>query len=68
MNDKVTSIAPPTVAEVRREAEAEIRRERLKSAKIQMVAKLRQISTAETILSNLNRELNELEHELAAGL
>lgn len=64
----VTSIAPPTVADVRKEAEKEIRAERLKTAKVKLKSKLQQISDAETILANLNRELDELEHELAAGL
>lgn len=64
----VTSIAPATVADVRKEAEEEIRAGRLKTAKTVLVTKLREIEAAKTILSNLNRELDELEHELAAGL
>lgn len=65
---EVTSIAPPTVADVRKEAEKEIREDRLKTAKVKLVSKLRDIAAAETILANLNRELDDLEHELAAGL
>ena len=65
---EITSIAPTTVAEVRRAAEKELRAERLKTAKVRIVSKLREIEAANTILSNLERELDELEHELAAGL
>ena len=68
MTGNITSIAPTTVADVRKEAEEEIRVGRLKTAKTVLVTKLREIEAAKTILSNLNRELDELEHELAAGL
>ena len=57
-----------SVADVRREAEKEIREERLKAAKVQIKDKLQQIETAEQVLANLRRELDELEHELEEGL
>ena len=65
---EITSIAPMSVADVRREAERELRAERMKTAKLKFVSKLREIEAATTILGNLNRELDELEHELAAGM
>jgi hypothetical protein len=52
----------------KKEAEKEIREERVASAKKKLKSKLKEISTAESILSNLNRELAELEVELQEGV
>lgn len=57
-----------SIEDVRKEAQRELREERLKSAAVQLKSKLKEIESAEIILANLRRELDELEHELSAGL
>jgi hypothetical protein len=57
-----------TVEDAKREAEAEIKRERMAAAKTKLKAKLIEIDDTEQVLKNLRRELDELEHELAEGI
>ncbi len=56
------------VAAAKKEAQKEIRDERLKEAKGKLKKKLQDLSDAKLVVSNLERELEELEHELAAGI
>lgn len=53
---------------VLKEAREEIRAEKLKAAKKKFKEKLGQIENAKVVLANLERELDELEHEISAGL
>lgn len=48
-------------------AENELKQERQEKAKDLIKKKLRQIADTETILANLKRELEDLEHEIEDG-
>lgn len=65
MSENIESLDVKTA---RKEAEKEIRDERLKEAKGKLKSKLQALADARLIVSNLERELNELEHELAEGI
>jgi hypothetical protein len=56
------------VAAARKKAEQDIREEKIKKASGQLKTKLQQIDAAKIILANLERELEELEHEIGAEL
>lgn len=64
MNDKVTN----TNKTPREIAEAELKEERQKAAVAKMKTKLRELENARVILKNLEREVEELEAEIEAGL
>jgi len=64
MNDKVTNMNK-TPREI---AEAELKEERQKAAVAKMKTKLRELENARVILENLEREVEELEAEIEAGL
>lgn len=66
--DNVTTIKGFNVADARKEAEKEIQEELMKKAKARLKAKLQEEATALQVLTNIRRELAELEHELSAGL
>ena len=57
-----------SIKDIRKEAENELKEERMVTAKRKMKAKLEAIDNAERILNNLKRELEELEYELSQGI
>ena len=57
-----------SIKDIRKEAENELKEERIVTAKRKMKAKLEAIDNAERILNNLKRELEELEYELSQGI
>ncbi len=53
------------VKTVKEQAEAEVREERIKAAKEKVKRKLKEIDTAELVLRNLKRELDDIYAELS---
>ena len=53
------------VAKVKAEAQKELDEERNGEAKKRMKAKLRELKTAEQVVANIKREIEDLEEELA---
>lgn len=55
------------IKEAKEAAEAELREEKMKEAKTKIKSKLREISSAEKIVANLKRELEDLYVEIGSN-
>lgn len=55
------------IKEAKEAAEAELREEKMKEAKTKIKSKLREISSAEKIVDNLKRELEDLYVEIGSN-
>jgi len=53
---------------VRQEVEKELNDERVSEAKKKLKSKLKELQAAKKLVTNIERELSELEHELSVGL
>jgi len=56
------------VKAAKEKAKAEINKERIEEATVQIKAKMQEIEAAKLVVKNLEREMEALEDELSAGL
>ena len=52
---------------IRQEAELEVAKEASNKAKVALVAKIRQLKTAEAVVANIKREIDDLEASVNDG-